>query len=364
MSGMELVAAPIVSVAVEETGRPLCRCIYSTIKNIVKSPVQQLDLLESHMKSLMVRRNDAAKEMEFAKREGRVIKGQANAWVGEVDELKRKCDQIQKAKSSRCFLSCIPKRYRISTKVAEHLKEIERLLEVGSSLAGSVAFNYSEVKKVEHIPGPSIQDQTTSVSEDVDKIMTLLSEDKNRIIGIWGMGGVGKTNLVRNLNNKLLENNSNLRFSCVIWVTVSKNLDIKGVQMRIASRLRLKLEESSGSDGMATQLHQSLLKEERFLLILDDVWEKIDLDKLGVPRLEDPRGSKIILTSRSLDVCRNMMLTDVDIKVSVLRDEDAWQLFSRYATDVVSLEHITPLAEAICKECKGFLWPSSPWELQ
>ncbi|XP_040992856.1 probable disease resistance protein At4g27220 [Juglans microcarpa x Juglans regia] len=347
---MEVVSS-IVSGAVVETGPPLCGSIYSTIKKIVKGPVQQLGVLEKKMKSLMDLRDDVAKEMEFAKREGKVIKSQATVWVGEVEELKRQCDQIQEAKSSRCFLSCITKRYRISREVPEHLKQIERLLEVGSSLAGSVAFNYSEVKAVEQIPGPSIKDQTASVSEDLDKVMTLLSEDKNRIIGIWGMGGIGKTNLVRNLNNKLLENNSNLRFSCVLWVTVSKNLDIKGVQMRIASRLLLNLEESSGADGMATQLHQRL-KEERFLLILDDAWEKIDLDILGVPRPEDHSGGKIILTSRSLDVCRNM-LTDVEVKMSVLRDKDAWQLFSRYARDVVSSDQIKPLAEAICRECEG-----------
>ncbi|KAG7994093.1 hypothetical protein I3843_01G038200 [Carya illinoinensis] len=206
---------------------------------------------------------------------------------------------------------------------------------------------------VEHIPGPSIQDQTASVSEDLAKTMDLLFDNRFQRIGIWGMGGVGKTNLVRNLNNKLLlgMNSNHKPFTCVLWVTVSKNLDIKRVQMRIASRLKLELKESSGADGMATQIHQSL-KKERFLLILDDVWEKIDLDILGVPRPEVQSGSKIILTSRSLDVCRDM-LTDVEVKMSVLRDEDAWQLFSRYATDVVSSEHIKPLAEAICRECQG-----------
>ncbi|KAG6666586.1 hypothetical protein CIPAW_01G041500 [Carya illinoinensis] len=205
---------------------------------------------------------------------------------------------------------------------------------------------------VEHIPGPSIQDQTASVSEDLAKTMALLFDNRFQRIGIWGMGGVGKTNLVRNLNNKLLEMNSNhMPFSCVLWVTVSKNLDIKKLQMGIASRLKLELKESSGADGMATQLHRRL-KEERFLLILDDAWQKIDLDILGVPRPEVQSGSKIMLTSRSLDVCRDM-LTDVEVKMSVLKDEDAWQLFSRHAADVVSLEHIRPLAEAICRECQG-----------
>ncbi|KAF5464104.1 hypothetical protein F2P56_014211 [Juglans regia] len=347
---MEVVSS-IVSGAVVETGRPLCGSIYSTIKNIVKGP-QQLDLLESKMKALMALRNDAEEEMRSAKRDGKVIKEQATVWVGEVDKLQYKInDQIQEAKSSRCFLSCSTKRYKISREVPEHLTEIERLREEGKSLAGSVALNYSEFKAVAHFPGPSIKDQPASVSEDLAKITTLLSDDRYQIIGIWGMGGVGKTNLVRNLNNEL-ENNSNRPFTFVQWVIVSKNLDMKRLQKEIAERLCLKMEESLGADGMAAKLHRRL-KEERFLLILDDVWEKIDLDKLGVPRPEDHRGCKIILTSRSLDVCRNMMLTDVEYKISVLRDEDAWQLFSRCARGVVSSDQIKPLAEAICRECEG-----------
>ncbi|KAG6666580.1 disease resistance protein At4g27190-like [Carya illinoinensis] len=342
---MEVVAS-IVSVAVVKTGEALC----STIKNIAKSP-QQLHVLEMEKKSLMALRDETTKEIERATQEGMAIKDRATGWLKEVDELLRKMnDQIQEAKSSRCFLSCSTKRCRISRDVAEQLKEVKRLLEVGSSIASSVAHSYPEVKAVEHIPGPSIQDQTASVSEDLAKIMTLLSDDKKGIIGIWGMGGVGKTNLVRNLNNKL-QKNSNLRFSCVLWVTVSKKLDIKKLQMGIASRLGFHLEQSSEADRMAIQLYRRL-KEESFLLILDDVWKKIDLDKLGVPRPEDHSGSKIILTCRSLDVCREM-LTDVEVKMSILRDEDAWQLFSRYARDVVSSEHIKPLAEAICRKCQG-----------
>ncbi|KAG6666590.1 hypothetical protein I3843_01G039400 [Carya illinoinensis] len=348
---MEVVAS-IVSGAVVETGRFLCGSIYSTIKNIVKGP-QQLHVLEKEMKSLIALKNDVQQEMALAKREGKAIKDQAILWLEQVEELQRTINQIQEAKSSRCFLSCSTKRYRISREVVEHLKEIERLREVGSPLALSVALGCPEFKAVEHIPGPSIQDQTTSVSDDLAKTMTLLFDNRFQRIGIWGMGGVGKTNLVRNLNNKLLlEMNSNhMPFSCVLWVTVSKNLDTKKLQMGIASRLDFRLDGSTGADRRAIQLHRRL-KEESFLLILDDVWEKIDLDKLGVPRPEDHRGCKIILTSRSLDVCRHME-TDVQVKISVLRHEDAWQLFSRYARDVVTLEHIAPLAEAICRECKG-----------
>ena len=65
-----------------------------------------------------------------------------------------------------------------------------------------MAVKHSTPRAVEHIPGPTIQDQTTA-SKMLDKTMTLLSDDEVRRISIWGMGGVGKTTLVRNLNNQL-----------------------------------------------------------------------------------------------------------------------------------------------------------------
>jgi disease resistance protein RPS2 len=78
--------------------------------------------------------------------------------------------------------------------VAERLKEIEGLLKAGSSHSGVVAVNQSMPKAVEHIPGPTIEDQTTS-SKTLAETLTLLSNDEVRRIGIWGMGGVGKTTL-------------------------------------------------------------------------------------------------------------------------------------------------------------------------
>jgi disease resistance protein RPS2 len=204
---------------------------------------------------------------------------------------------------------------------------------------------------VEHIPGPTIQDQTTP-SKTLAEIMALLSDDEVQRIGIWGMGGVGKTTLVRNLNNKLKSISSMESFSIVIWITISQNLDMKKVQTQIAQRLNLEVKMEESPEQMAIRLYQSLQKERKFLLILDDVWEKIDLDNLGVPRPEDHKGSKIILTTRFFDVCRHMM-TDRQVKVAVLNDDESWQLFSRNAGNVASLEHISPFAKAIARECCG-----------
>uniref|UniRef100_A0A7N2M857 NB-ARC domain-containing protein n=1 Tax=Quercus lobata TaxID=97700 RepID=A0A7N2M857_QUELO len=95
-----------------------------------------------------------------------------------------------------------------------------------------------------------------------------------------------------------------------------------------------------------------LEEEKKFLLILDDVWDKINLAILGVPDPEVHKGYKIILTSRRKQVCRSM-ITDVEIKMELLNDEEAWQLFSQKAGDVAHEKEIRPFAEAIAREGRG-----------
>nr|XP_009790434.1 PREDICTED: disease resistance protein At4g27190-like [Nicotiana sylvestris] len=176
------------------------------------------------------------------------------------------------------------------------------------------------------------------------------------IIGVWGMGGVGKTTLVKNLNNELLKtaaSSSKLSFSVVVWVTVPKPpTHIRKVQAQIANRLNLKVDSEESVERIAGRIHQRLKEEKSFLLILDDVWEAINLDHVGVPQREDAARSKIIFTTRFFDVCRQMK-TDTEMKVLTFDEEESWQMFVKNAGDIANLEHIQPVAEEIAKECDG-----------
>ncbi|XP_065626696.1 disease resistance protein At4g27190-like [Quercus suber] len=304
------------------------------------------------MKSLADRIKDVKRETEAAEKEGNEIRAQVVTWLKDVETLQPRVNAIEgqmftNKKPSRCFLNC-RKRYRASREVEEILKEIRRLLLVAGNFDSGVACLTRVPRAVEHIPGPSIEGQDTA-SKKLDETMKVLDVEGVQRIGIWGLGGVGKTTLVKNLNNKL-EKDSTQPFGIVIWATISKNFVIKNVQTRIAERLGLevKMEESEG--GTASRLYQRFQKEKKFLLILDDVWEKIDLDSLGVPGPEVHKGCKIILTSRLKEVCR-AMTTDLEIKIEVLNDVEAWQLFCQKVGDVAYLEEIKPLAEAIVKEC-------------
>ncbi|WRX29303.1 NB-ARC - like 10, partial [Theobroma cacao] len=84
----------------------------------------------------------------------------------------------------------------------------------------------------------------------------------------------------------------------------------------------------------------------------DDVWERIDLDIVGVPQDDDQANCKILLTTRSLDVCRAMM-TNEEIKLDVLNKAASWNLFAQNAGDAVEVPGINPLARAVARECSG-----------
>ncbi|XWS11160.1 hypothetical protein CRYUN_Cryun38cG0059900 [Craigia yunnanensis] len=163
--------------------------------------------------------------------------------------------------------------------------------------------------------------------------MELFKGGENKRIAVWGMGVVGKTTLVRNLNNKLESSSLMEALDIVIWVTVSKDLDLKKVQSQIAKRLNLELDANDAIEERAKILLKRLMKK-KFLLILDDVWEQIDLDIVGVPQSDDQANCKVLLTTRHLDVCRAMM-TNEEIKLDVLKEEASWNLFAQNAGDVV-----------------------------
>ena len=207
---MEVVGA-VFGALVIKPANLLCSCVSSKTKTTVNLQ-SNIDAVEREMKSIMDRKKDVEHETETTKKEGNEIRAQVVTWLEDVEKLQLRVNPIQGKKPSACFLNC-SKWYRESNEVEGILEEIKKLLEVGNFESG-VAYPTRIPRAVEHIPGPSIQGQTTA-SKNLDETLKVLHDDKVRRIGIWGMGGVGKTTLVKNLNNKL-ENASTQHFGIII----------------------------------------------------------------------------------------------------------------------------------------------------
>ncbi|XP_021625216.1 probable disease resistance protein At4g27220 isoform X1 [Manihot esculenta] len=225
------------------------------------------------------------------------------------------------------------------------VREIEQLGEVGMG-------NYEEThvgQPLQFVESKGEELLTTKLKgaefeTHIKQIYSCLRDDDNvSKVGIYGMGGVGKTELAKHIYNKLVTAAS--PFDHVYWVNVSEHFSIYGLQNTIARMVDLDLSSVDNEDIRAAKLSEALNKNKSFVLFLDDVWNYIPFDRIGIP------GCKLVITTRSLDVCRSMDCQK-NIKVEPLGYGAAWELFLQKLGHQL-VPNVEPIAREIVLECQG-----------
>ncbi|XP_058068282.1 probable disease resistance protein At4g27220 [Magnolia sinica] len=107
---------------------------------------------------------------------------------------------------------------------------------------------------------------------------------------------------------------------------------LMGVQMGMKEALDIP--KSVDFSAAAKQI-SAKLSGQRFLLVLEDVWESINLEEMGVPVMAPAftSDSKVVITTQSQEVC-NIMKAQVNIRVGEWSKEDAWDFLQEEAADV------------------------------
>ncbi|KAG8492335.1 hypothetical protein CXB51_009821 [Gossypium anomalum] len=272
---------------------------------------------------------------------GKIPKKEVENWLKDVKEMIREAQEVENKVSNGRYLcrACNGKL------VDEKTQEMQKFLDKAPNASEGLA-----------IDGPSgglpLPTSELVGEEDVrKKIWACLIQEEVSKIGVWGMGGVGKTTIMKHIHNDLLKQQ---RFKRVIWVTISKEFNVMKVQDYIASALKLKEDLPKEGDklGRATILSEMLKKAGKHVLILDDVWDKVSLEEVGVPEPSGGNDCKLVLTTRLERVCKYMGCEV--IKVEPLSEDKALILFlNKVGPNIVQSPTIMRTLKLVVKECAG-----------
>ncbi|CAJ2659419.1 unnamed protein product [Trifolium pratense] len=191
----------------------------------------------------------------------------------------------------------------------------------------------------------ALESRTSILTE----MITELKYPNNFIIAVYGMGGVGKTKLVEQL---AWQAKKDRLFSVVAIATITDSPDLEKIQGKIAEDLDMKFNKKT-KEGRAMQLRQRICSEKSILVILDDIWGKLDLTEVGIPFGDDHKGCKLVVTSRDRNVLNSEMDIQKEFRLEVLHNEDSWKLFEKMAGEVVKDFNIKPIAVEVAKLCAG-----------
>ncbi|KAJ9692295.1 hypothetical protein PVL29_011382 [Vitis rotundifolia] len=265
----------------------------------------------------------------------------------QVNEILEKGDQeIQK----KCPGTCCPRNCRSSYKLG---KKASKKLGAVAELRNKGRFDVV----VDRLPQAPVDERPMEKTVGLDLMFTevcrCIQDEELGIIGLYGMGGAGKTTLITKVNNEYFKTCND--FEVAIWVVVSRPASVEKVQEVIRNKLDIPDNKwrNRTEDEKAVEIF-NVLKAKRFVMLLDDVWERLNLQKVGVPSPNSQNKSKVILTTRSLDVCRDME-AQKSIKVECLTEEEAINLFKEKVGETTLNSHpdIPQLAEIAAEECKG-----------
>ncbi|KAM5558795.1 disease resistance protein RGA2-like [Rosa sericea] len=150
------------------------------------------------------------------------------------------------------------------------------------------------------------------------------------VIPIVGIGGLGKTTLA-----KLVYNDEKVvgHFDLRMWVYVSPDFDSHRLMQKIlSSALGTEISVTMSVDQLQAKLRESL-KDKKYLLVLDDVWNEdrsqwSELRNLLIDGIK--LGSKILVTTRNHSVA-SIMGTVQPYNLGGLTDEHCLSLFRKCA---------------------------------
>nr|UBY07573.1 NBS-LRR disease resistance protein [Dasypyrum villosum] len=182
------------------------------------------------------------------------------------------------------------------------------------------------------------------------------SKQRRRVLSIVGFGGLGKTTLANEVYRKIQE-----RFDCHALVSVSQKPDTKKIIKDLISQMSRNSDFTKDMESWDEQKSigklRELLQHKRYLVIIDDIWSISAWKAINCAFPENNSSSRIITTTRILEVARSCCpdRDDQIYEMTPLSDVHSERLFFNriFGSEERCPDMLIEVSNAILKKCGG-----------
>ncbi|CAL5409565.1 unnamed protein product [Camellia sinensis] len=282
--------------------------------------VKYIEDLREQVQNLEAQRKDVLDSINAATRNREEILVSVKNWIDKVNGFILEAKEFLEGGTNvnlKCFNGWFPDlvtRRRLGKEAKNKAEEAKELRKEGK-------FNNNISKPapplgIESIPSEQFVPYA-SRNSTMTSVMEALNDEKINIIGIHGIGGVGKTTFVKEIGKK--QNLISILMKFMLGFT--------------------RLTDQQSEIERASMLYARLKDVKKILVILDNVWAKLNLAAVGIP---------FVCNSMGMERLRTKI-----VHLGVLSEKDSWDLFKKNVGDVVDSNVLTVVGNEVCKECGG-----------
>ncbi|XP_047156926.1 disease resistance protein RPM1-like [Vigna umbellata] len=180
-----------------------------------------------------------------------------------------------------------------------------------------------------------------------------------KVISVTGMGGIGKTTLVKKVYD---DPDVKKHFKACAWVTVSQSCKIeellKDLAKKLFSEIRRPIPE--GMESMCSDklkmIIKDLLQKKRYLVVFDDVWHMYEWEAVKYALPNNNCSSRIMITTRRSDLAFTSTIESNGkvYNLQPLKQDEAWDLFCRNTFQSDSCpSYLIDICKYILRKCEG-----------
>ncbi|KAK2997550.1 hypothetical protein RJ639_024839 [Escallonia herrerae] len=203
-------------------------------------------------------------------------------------------------------------------------------------------------------------DHLVGIEDDERLLVKWLNDEYpgRSIISVVGMGGSGKSTLAAKVyKNQIIMQ----QFECYAWIVVAQNYVVEDILTRMIEEFYGSKNEKVPADLSSMRYRELLrvlvdyLAPKRYIIILDDVWDRNLWTDINVSLQDEGRRSRVILTTRKEEIA----LSSFGVKsyvhhIQPLKPSDAWDLFCVKAFSSNSCpEELQHIATELVRKCGG-----------